>query len=97
MKHFKPQRAYWHSAVSAIKQVSFSYCWHFCLFGAQRPCRRQSRTLKERERDGDLTSTQITAGIKGGTVHARVAEEIGHFQNSASFLKPSLDKLFMWQ
>lgn len=52
---------------------------------------------RERERDGDLTSTQITVGIKGGTVSARVAEEIGPFQNSASFLKPSLDKPFMWQ
>lgn len=43
---------------------------------------------RERERDGDLTSTQITVGIKGGIVSARVAEE------SASFLKPSVDKPF---
>lgn len=45
----------------------------------------------------DLTCAQITVGIKYGTVGIRVAEEIGHSQNSATVLKLSQDKLFMCQ
>lgn len=53
-KHIKPQRAYWHSAVSAIKRVSFSHCWLLCLFGAQRPCRRQSICKAHYKREKEM-------------------------------------------
>lgn len=54
-----------------------------------------SQSVEDIKRERKGCGSHIRAGIKGSTVGARVAEEIGHSQNSASFLKLSQDKPFV--